>query len=81
MNNSLVGESTAHSLKDGNQPATLDLFIIENTRVAVQEQTEKTVLDVLKSGGIIGYVIVTLGIAALFMVIARALFLRRASQF
>lgn len=80
VNNSLVGESTAQSLKEGGQPATLDLFIIENTRVAVQEQTEKTVLDVLKSGGIIGYVIVTLGIAALFMVIARALFLRRASQ-
>jgi biopolymer transport protein ExbB len=80
VNDRLVGEETARSLLAGNQPSTLELFLIENTNVAVQEQKEKTVIDILKSGGVIGYVIVAFGLVALFMVFARALFLRKASQ-
>ena len=80
VNNKLVGEDTAKALLAGEQPETLDLFLIENTNVAVQEKKEKTVFDILQSGGVIGYVIVAFGIVALFMVFARALFLRKASQ-
>lgn len=80
VNDNLVGKETANALFSGQQPSTLDLFLIENTNVAVQEQKEKTVIDVLKSGGVIGYVIVAFGIVALFMVFARAMFLRKASQ-
>jgi len=78
--NEVVGEETARALALGEQPATLDVFVIENINAAVQEQKEKTIWDVLKSGGVIGYVIVAFGIAALLMVVARALFLRKASQ-
>jgi biopolymer transport protein ExbB len=80
VNDNLVGEETAKTLLAGEQPSTLDLFLIENTNVAVQEQKEKTIIDVLKSGGVIGYIIVAFGIVALFMVLARAMFLRKASQ-
>lgn len=80
VNDAAVGAETAQALLAGKQPETLDLFLIENTNVAVQEAKEKTVMDVLKSGGVIGYVIVAFGLAALIMVVARALFLRRANQ-
>ncbi|NVK41960.1 MAG: MotA/TolQ/ExbB proton channel family protein [Oceanospirillaceae bacterium] len=80
VNDATVGADTAKALLAGEQPETLDLFLIENTNVAVQEAKEKTVMDVLKSGGVIGYVIVAFGLAALIMVVARALFLRRANQ-
>lgn len=80
VNDQIVAEGTANELFNGEQPTTLELFLFENTNVAVQAPKEKTIIDVLKSGGVIGYVIVVFGLVALIMVIARALFLRRASQ-
>lgn len=64
----------------GAQVATLPLFLIENRNVAVDENKEKTLSDIMRAGGVVGWVIVALGIIALMMVIARAIFLRRASQ-
>lgn len=79
-NGNTVGADTARTLAKGDQPEKVELFVIENVNAAAQEQKEKTVLDVLQAGGIIGYIIVAFGIAALLMVVARALFLRKASQ-
>lgn len=64
----------------GAQVATLPLFLIENRNVAVSEDKEKTLSDIMRAGGVVGWVIVVLGIIALMMVIARAIFLKRASQ-
>ncbi len=80
QDNAPLGLETAKALHQGEIPATLEMFLIENPQAAVQAQKEKTVMDILKSGGIIGMIIVAFGIAALLMVLARALFLRRASH-
>jgi len=80
VNEKVAGLSTALALANGGTPQNLDLFLVENPQAAVQAQSEKTVMDILKSGGIIGYIIVAFGVVALLMVLARALFLRRASH-
>ena len=80
QDNQALGLDTAIALNSQTQPKTVQLFLIENPNAAVNPQVEKTVLDVLKSGGMIGYIIVVFGLVALFMVFARAMFLRRASH-
>jgi len=80
VDENVAGLDTAIKLAQGKNPQSLQLFLIENPLAAVQAQKEKTVMDILKSGGIIGYIIVAFGVVALLMVLARALFLRRASH-
>jgi len=80
VNEKVAGLDTALALAMGDTPQNLELFLVENPQAAVQAQKEKTVMDILRSGGIIGYIIVAFGVVALLMVLARALFLRRASH-
>ncbi|MEJ2469341.1 MAG: hypothetical protein P8Y51_09865, partial [Campylobacterales bacterium] len=67
--------ATAVALSKQQMPETLDIFVYENVANEVADKTEKTTLDVIESGGIIGWVIVVLGLFALLLVVLRAFFL------
>ncbi len=71
---------TAKKLAKKQLPAQLHIFIFENRTKAVADKEEKTVLDVIDSGGIIGWVIVGLGAFAMLLVVLRALFLSSAGS-
>ncbi|MGM0558314.1 MAG: MotA/TolQ/ExbB proton channel family protein [Myxococcota bacterium] len=63
---------TAQGLAAGKSPELVDVFLFESIDKAVEEQEEKTWLDIVNSGGIIAWVIVGLGVLGLLLVIARA---------
>lgn len=71
---------TARALAKKQLPDTLNIFIYENVSKEVEDKTEKSVLDVIESGGIIGWVIVVLGIFALLLALLRAFFLSGAGS-
>lgn len=70
----------ARSLSDGSAPTMLSLFLYESLEKGVEPKQDKTALQVIESGGAIGWVIVAIGLLALLMVIARALLLWRAAS-
>ena len=72
-------EAVAKSLLNGEAPAQLRLFLYESAGTAVEDKRAETAIDVIDSGGIIGWVIVALGGLAVVMIVMRALFLRNAS--
>ncbi len=72
--------TTARELAEGKQPGKLKIFLYESLEKEVEKRKEKTVQDLLKAGGPIGYGIVVLGVLALLMAIARAVILARASS-
>ncbi len=67
---------TAVALSENKQPDTLKLFLFESRTTAVEEAKEKTVLGVINSGGVIGWIIVALGGLALLLILVRAYLLR-----
>lgn len=69
----------AVALSNREQPDYLKLFLFESRTTAVEETPEKTVLSVIESGGVIGWVIVFLGTFALLLVLIRAYLLRKNS--
>ena len=69
---------TAKALMNKQLPDTLNIFIYENISKEIEDKKEKTVLDVIESGGIIGWVIVVLGLFALLLAGLRSLFLNGA---
>ncbi len=71
-------EPTATALAQGQQPATLQAYLFENTSVAAMEPEQKTFWGEMEKGGVIGYVIMILGAVALALVALRAVFLQRA---
>ncbi|OYZ47736.1 MAG: hypothetical protein B7Y13_09500 [Sulfurovum sp. 24-42-9] len=73
-------QSEAKMLADGKMPEELNIFIYETLDKEVEFEKEKTLRDVLKAGGPIGYSIVALGFLGLILVILRAIFLYRAGS-
>ncbi|MCP5252056.1 MAG: MotA/TolQ/ExbB proton channel family protein [Burkholderiales bacterium] len=67
---------TAIALSKNQQPETLQLFIFESRTQAVEEAADKTILEVIHSGGIIGWVIVGLGGLTLLLIFIRIYLLR-----
>lgn len=67
--------ASARALAAGESRQLLDIFLFESLDKAVEEQQEKTWLDIVNSGGIIAWVIVGLGVLGLLLVIARAFIL------
>ncbi len=65
----------AKALLSHQKPENLDIFIYENANKEVADQKEKTVLDVIDSAGIIGWVIVVLGAIGLLFLLLRIFFL------
>lgn len=72
--------AVARELAEGKQPGKLKIFLFESLEKDVEKRKEKTINDLLKAGGPIGYVIVVLGVLALLMAAARAVILARASS-
>jgi biopolymer transport protein ExbB len=71
---------TARALAKKQLPETLHIFVYENVSKEIEDKAEKSVLDVIESGGIIGWVIVVLGIFALLLALLRAFFLSSAGS-
>jgi biopolymer transport protein ExbB len=70
---------TARALAGAGAPERLKLFLFESLEKAAEKPHEKTLNDVMKAGGPIGYVIVIVGLLALLMAIARVVLLGRAA--
>ena len=60
---------------EGQQIDKVELFLFENTAKNFEAPKEKTVLQIIESGGIIAWVIVGLGCFALLLIMVRALLL------
>lgn len=71
-----AGAENAAALSKNEQPAVLQLYLFESRSTAIDEAPEKTVLDIIDSGGPIGWVIVILGGFAGVLVLIRAYLLR-----
>lgn len=69
----------AVALGKKEQPDYLKLFLFESRTTAIEETPEKTVLSEIKAGGAIGWVIVGLGVLALFLALIRAVLLYKNS--
>ena len=70
---------TAASLATGSLPSSLGVFLFESESRAVEEQSDKTLLSVINSGGTIAWIIVALGLFGGILIVARLVFLRNAS--
>lgn len=73
-------QSEAKMLADGKIPEELNIFVYESLDKEIEYQKEKTLDDVLKAGGPIGYAIIALGFLGLLLVALRAMFLYRAGS-
>ncbi len=74
-----VGSShDAKALYAGELTNPLDIFIYENLDKEVEYKKEKTFMDTMKAGGVIGYIIFGLGGFGLLLILIRAVFLMRA---
>ncbi len=73
-------DGSAASLKEGRVPESLKFFLFENAEKEFTAQKEKTTMDVLRSGGLIGWVIVVMGLFAALISVIRYGLLRRAQS-
>ncbi len=65
---------TARALANGTDPPSrTGIFIYDNPDKEVQPPKQKNYQDILRAGGIVGYIIIGLGIIAAFMVIVRTI--------
>lgn len=71
---------SARALAGGGSVDTLRVFLYENANTAVSEPEVKTVAGEVRKGGLVGYVIVSLGVIALILMVLRALFLSNAGS-
>ncbi|MEA3521765.1 MAG: MotA/TolQ/ExbB proton channel family protein [Campylobacterota bacterium] len=62
---------TANMLSKSQTPAPMHIFIYENLKKEVEYSTEQTALEVIDSGGIIGWIIVGLGLLGLLFIFIR----------
>ncbi len=76
------GEETgavARAVAEGETPRLLKIFLFESASKAIDQKPEKSAIEVVESGGIIGWVIVTLGLLVVIAIVARIFYLRSAS--
>ena len=76
---SRLGEASAEQLIAGDMPATLGLFVYESLDQEVETNPGKSILEIIQSGGLIGWIITLLGLLGVGLVVARIMFLRDAS--
>ncbi|KUJ72442.1 MotA/TolQ/ExbB proton channel family protein [Thiomicrospira sp. WB1] len=67
--------SNIKDLASGQMPETLELFIFDSPTKEVQVVEEKDIYTTIDSGGIIAWIIVTLGVIATLLAIFRGMFL------
>lgn len=62
----------ASALSNNQQPDLLKLFLFESRTTAIEENLDKTLVEVIESGGVIGWLIVALGVFAALLILIRA---------
>lgn len=72
--------SDANSIKEGAVPANLQAFIYESAEKEFVPEKEKTLKEVIKAGGLVGYIIIALGFFALAVTFIRLWLLRKADS-
>ena len=72
--------ATAKALASHQKLNSINMFIYEDANKEIADSVEKTVVDVISSGGIIGWVIMALGAVAILLVVLRVFFLLGASK-
>jgi len=70
----------AKAFSNGKSLETIDIFIYENIDKEIEAPKVKTTMDLVKSGGIIGYVILILGLVGLILLLLRVLFLSKSNS-
>lgn len=70
----------ATRLREGKATATLPLFLYESLEKGAERKAGKTLAQIMEAGGPVGWVIVSLGLAAALMMLARAGLLAWASR-
>lgn len=73
-------DDDARQLYEGKSPKELDIFIYENLDKDVEYQKEKSLKEIIKSGGVIGVVIIALGVLGILLLAARVFFLLKAGS-
>ncbi len=74
-----ASSSVAAALANHSKVDTLSIFIYENANNEISDKEEKTILSVIDSAGIIGWVIVVLGLVGLIFLLLRIIFLQSSS--
>ncbi len=72
--------ASARALLEGKKREEINIFLYENSEKEIEDAREKSVVDVINSGGMIGWVIVVLGLVALVLAALRSAFLMSASK-
>lgn len=75
--NQTPSTDSARGVLSGAAPDRLRIFLYETLDKGVEEKKDKTVVEVIEDGGVIGWVIVAIGLIAVLMAILRAFFLMR----
>ncbi len=73
--NALGSSDDAKALYAGEMLPQIDIFTYENMEKEVEYKKEKTIDDILKGGGVIGYIILALGAFGLFLLVLRVFIL------
>lgn len=68
-----AGRQTAEELAKGERPSTVGIFLYETLEKGIEQRQEKTVREVIASGGEIGWVIVVGGVLVLVLAVLRLL--------
>ena len=72
-------QEVAGELAAGGRPDALPLFIFESLATEVERSAAKGLIDVVRSGGVIGWIIFALGLFGAALAVLRIGFLQRAS--
>jgi len=73
--NALGSSDDAKALYAKEMLPQIDIFTYENMEKEVEYKKEKTIDDILKGGGVIGYIILALGAFGLFLLVLRVFIL------
>lgn len=73
--NAVGSSDDAKALYAGKPLENLDIFVYESLAKEIEYKKEKTVDDVVKGGGVIGYIILALGVLGLFLILIRIIIL------
>ena len=71
----------ANNILNNKNIDALRIFLYENLNTEATQPKEKTVLSVINSGGVVGWVLVVLGLFAVALIIIRYYFLNKAGQY
>ncbi len=75
-----TGSAAATALLEKKAISHLPVFLYEALEKGIEPKADKSILDIIRTGGIIAWVIVALGFVALLMILIRCWLLARASK-